>query len=91
MVTLAIIGLALVSVRPGAAAGGSNPTLGVLASVASGLGYALGQSAVDVVLVIDRYALWISLSIAVVIAIQAGRSQNKRQQRAAADRGSAAS
>jgi DME family drug/metabolite transporter len=41
VVTLAITGLALVSLRPGSGAGGANPALGVLASVASGLGYAL--------------------------------------------------
>ncbi len=64
---------------------------GLMTGLVAGLGYALGQSAVDVVLVIDRYALWISLSIAVIIAVQAGRSQNKRQQRAAAERGSPAS
>ncbi len=41
VLALAITGLALVSSRPGSAAGGANPTLGVLASVGSGLGYAL--------------------------------------------------
>lgn len=55
---------------------------GLMTGLVAGLGYALGQSAVDVVLLIDRYALWITLSIAVVIAIQAGRAQNKKQRTA---------
>jgi DME family drug/metabolite transporter len=36
----AIIGLALVSLRPGSGVGAPHPVLGVLASIASGLGYA---------------------------------------------------
>ncbi|MEJ2867254.1 VTT domain-containing protein [Actinomycetospora sp. OC33-EN08] len=57
---------------------------GIMTGLVAGLGYALGQSAVDVVLLIDRYALWISLSIAVFIAISAGRAQSKRQKQQAA-------
>jgi drug/metabolite transporter, DME family len=40
VLALAVVGLALVSLRAGSAAGGAHPALGVLASVASGLGYA---------------------------------------------------
>ena len=40
VLTLAIVGLGLVSLRSGSTAGGGHPVLGVLASVGSGLGYA---------------------------------------------------
>jgi membrane-associated protein len=56
---------------------------GLMTGLVAGLGYALGQSAVDVVLVVDRYALWITLGVAVVIAVQAGRAQNRKQRAAA--------
>jgi membrane-associated protein len=46
----------------------------LLSGLVAGLGYALGQQAVDVVLAVDRYALWISLAIVVVVAVRAGRS-----------------
>ncbi|WP_433801630.1 DedA family protein [Actinomycetospora sp. CA-084318] len=55
---------------------------GIMTGLVAGLGYTLGQSAVDVVLLVDRYALWITLSIAVLIAFQAGRAQNKKQRAA---------
>lgn len=37
------------------------------------LGYGLGQHAVDVVLLVDQYALWISLGLVVVVAFLSGR------------------
>ena len=46
----------------------------LISGLVAGLGYALGQQAVDVVLAIDRYALWISLAIIVVVAVKGGRS-----------------
>lgn len=41
----------------------------VMTGVLAGIGYALGQSAVDVVLMIDKYALAVSLSVIVGIAL----------------------
>lgn len=55
----------------------------LMTGLVAGLGYALGQQAVDVVLLIDRYALWITLAAAVVISVQAGRAQSRRQRRSA--------
>ena len=44
----------------------------LVAGLVAGLGYALGQYAVDVVLAVDRYALWITIAIAVFVAYRAG-------------------
>ncbi|MFD9739251.1 DedA family protein [Umezawaea sp. NPDC059074] len=52
---------------------------GLVVGLIAGLGYGLGQEAVDVVLLVDLYALWITLAFAVVIAVQAGRAQVARQ------------
>ncbi|MGI5502294.1 DedA family protein [Lentzea sp. CA-135723] len=52
---------------------------GIMTGLVAGLGYGLGQDAVDVVLLIDRYALWITLAFAVVIGVQATRAQRARQ------------
>ncbi len=44
-----------------------------LVGLVAGLGYGVGQQAVDVVLLIDRYALWISLALVVVVAFRVAR------------------
>ncbi|WP_326948651.1 VTT domain-containing protein [Amycolatopsis sp. NBC_01307] len=54
---------------------------GLMTGLVAGLGYSLGQQAVDVVLLIDRYALWITLAFAALIAIQATRAQLARQKK----------
>ncbi|MFC5065642.1 DedA family protein [Actinomycetospora atypica] len=48
---------------------------GLIAGLVTWLGYSLGQTAVDVVLKIDQYALWISLALIVVVSMRAGRKQ----------------
>jgi membrane-associated protein len=45
----------------------------VMVGLVAGLGYRVGQHAVDVVLLIDRYALWISLALVVVVAVRVAR------------------
>jgi membrane-associated protein len=45
----------------------------LVAGLVGGLGYGLGQRAVDVVLTIDQYALWISIALVVIISVRAGR------------------
>ena len=52
---------------------------GLLVGLVAGLGYGLGQYAVDAVLAVDRYALWISLAIVVLVSVQAGRKQSRQQ------------
>lgn len=41
-------------------------------------GYSLGQRVVDVVLVVDEYAVWVSLAIVVWLAFYSGRKKSKR-------------
>ncbi len=53
------------------------------ASVAS-VGYAAGQTGVDIVLLVDRYALWFALGIVVVMAFVPVFKQNRAQKRAKA-------
>jgi membrane protein DedA with SNARE-associated domain len=53
------------------------------ASVAS-VGYAAGQTGVDIVLLVDRYALWFTLAIVVVMAFVPVFKQNRAQKRAKA-------
>ena len=48
---------------------------GLIAGLVTWLGYSLGQTAVDVVLKIDQYALWISLALIVIVSMRAGRKQ----------------
>lgn len=50
---------------------------GLIAGLVTWLGYSLGQTAVDVVLKIDQYALWISLALVVVVSMRAGRKQQQ--------------
>jgi membrane-associated protein len=45
----------------------------LIAGLVAGLGYGVGQHAVDVVLMIDEYALWITLALVVVVSVRAGR------------------
>jgi membrane-associated protein len=45
----------------------------LVAGLVGGLGYGLGQRAVDVVLAIDQYALWISIALVVIVSVRAGR------------------
>jgi membrane-associated protein len=61
----------------------------LVAGLVAGLGYGAGQHAVDVVLAIDRYALWITLGLVAVVSIRAGRrgyrEDREKKQREAAD------
>ena len=43
----------------------------LVSGLVAGLGYGVGQSGVDVVLMIDRYALWITLSLVAVVTVRA--------------------
>jgi len=40
----------------------------ILTSTVAGIGYAAGQTGVDIVLAVDRYALWVTLAIVFVMA-----------------------
>ena len=51
---------------------------GLIAGLVTWLGYSLGQTAVDVVLKVDQYALWISLALIVVVSMRAGRKQQQQ-------------
>ncbi|HET6391524.1 MAG TPA: hypothetical protein VFG13_01765 [Blastococcus sp.] len=44
----------------------------LIGGLVAGLGYGAGQHAVDVVLAIDRYALWITLALVAVVSIRTG-------------------
>ncbi len=61
----------------------------VIAGLVAGLGYGVGRHAVDVVLLIDRYALWITLGLVAVVAVRAGyrghRADRARDARATGD------
>lgn len=61
----------------------------LITGLVAGLGYGAGQHAVDVVLAIDRYALWITLGLVVVVSLRAGRrgyrEDRAKKQREAAD------
>ncbi|MCD2194054.1 DedA family protein [Actinomycetospora endophytica] len=45
----------------------------LVVGLVAGLGYGLGQTAVDVVLKVDQYALWVSIALILVISFRAGR------------------
>ncbi len=45
----------------------------LVVGLVAGLGYGLGQAAVDVVLAIDQYALWVSIALIVIVSVRAGR------------------
>lgn len=44
----------------------------VIVGLVAGLGFWVGQYAVDVVLLIDEYALWITLALVVLVSLRAG-------------------
>jgi membrane-associated protein len=44
----------------------------LITGLVAGLGYGVGQHAVDVVLMIDEYALWITLGLVVLVSVRAG-------------------
>lgn len=50
----------------------------LITGLVAGLGFGLGQDAVDVVLAVDKYALWISLALVVFVSVQAGRRQKQQ-------------
>ncbi|MEJ8277519.1 DedA family protein [Pseudonocardia spirodelae] len=62
----------------------------LITGLVAGLGFGLGQSAVDVVLAVDKYALWISLALVVLVSVRAGRKANREQAAAGAPGGPAA-
>ncbi len=45
----------------------------LVVGLVAGLGYGLGQTAVDIVLTIDQYALWVSIALIVIVSVRAGR------------------
>lgn len=51
----------------------------LITGLVAGLGYGLGQHAVDVVLTVDKYALYISLALIVFVAYRSGRKQSREQ------------
>ena len=51
----------------------------LVAGLVAGLGYGIGQHAVDVVLAVDKYALWITLALVVVVSVQASMKAQKEQ------------
>lgn len=53
----------------------------MIAGLVAGLGYGVGQHAVDVVLLIDEYALWITLGLVAVVSVRAGL-RGHREERA---------
>ncbi|TCK22311.1 DedA family protein [Pseudonocardia endophytica] len=62
-----------------------------IAGLVAGLGFGVGQHGVDVVLMIDKYALWITLALVAVVTIKATRrsyreDKAKKAGQAAADR-----
>ena len=50
----------------------------LVVGLVAGLGYGLGQHAVDVVLLVDKYALWVSLALVVVVSVAAGRRSSRQ-------------
>lgn len=52
----------------------------LVAGLVAGLGYGVGQHAVDVVLMIDEYALWITLALVVVVSVRAGYRGHREDQ-----------
>lgn len=50
----------------------------IMTGLVAGLGFALGQRAVDVVLLVDKYALWLTLAIIVGLAFWSGSKAQKQ-------------
>lgn len=61
----------------------------LVAGLVAGLGYGVGQHAVDVVLMVDEYALWITLALVAVVSVRAGfrgyREDREKKARAAGE------
>lgn len=52
----------------------------LMTGLVAGLGYGIGQHAVDAVLTIDRYALWITIGLIVLVSVRSGvRSQREQK------------
>ncbi|GAB3742314.1 DedA family protein [Microlunatus parietis] len=58
----------------------------LITGLVAGLGFQLGQWAVDIVLTVDKYALWVSLALIIGISLITGIKQSRRQAKAAAAR-----
>ncbi|OYO20964.1 DedA family protein [Enemella dayhoffiae] len=58
----------------------------VIVGVVAGLGYSAGQAAVDLVLLVDKYALWVSLALIVGAAFWSSWKQARKQKANGADR-----
>jgi membrane-associated protein len=56
----------------------------LIAGLVAGLGYGIGQHAVDVVLAVDKYALWITLGLVVVVSVRASMKAQREQKAARA-------
>lgn len=52
----------------------------IMVCLVAGLGYSLGQHAVDVVIKIDDYAVWVSVGLIVALSVWNGYRQTKAQQ-----------
>lgn len=52
----------------------------LMTGLVAGLGYGLGQHAVDIVLTVDRYALYASIALIVLVSWQSGRRQGRARQ-----------
>lgn len=50
----------------------------IMTGLVAGLGFGLGQRAVDVVLLVDKYALWLTLAIIVGLAFWSGSKAQKQ-------------
>lgn len=59
----------------------------LMTGLVAGLGYGLGQYAVDVVLMIDEYALYVTLALVVVVTVGSMRRERKAQAAREAARG----
>jgi membrane-associated protein len=53
----------------------------LMTGLVAGLGYGIGQHAVDAVLLVDKYALWITLSLVAYVTVKAAR-KGRREQKA---------
>ena len=49
----------------------------IMVGLLAGLGYGLGQHAVDVVLLVDKYAIWVSLALIIGLSFLSGLRRSK--------------
>lgn len=56
----------------------------IFTTIWTALGYQLGEAAVDILKVVDRYALWLTLAIIVGIFVMSFYRESRKQKRAAA-------